>query len=293
MTRRKLWVLLFLAAALVAIVILASSVTQLEFLPGEPFSLGSGPLARPAPAAMPPIESPLITLIIRVLSLVLAALLPFSIIYLIISPEARRRVLPNLVLLGLIILLINYLRRQPRSNEERDLFAGLRLGAPAEGMPAQPTAEFSSALPDWFIVLANFLLAAFVIALVMGILGAAWRRSRQRPVTTALEQLVEQAQVALDTIEAGGDVRNTVIRCYAEMNRVVQAERGLQRQAAMTPREFEEPLTRAGLPAEHVRELTRLFEAVRYGEKSLPVWEERRAVSCLTAIVQACKVVYA
>ncbi len=58
----------------------------------------------------------------------------------------------------------------------------------------------------------------------------------------------------------------------------------------MTAREFEAELARAGLPGDSVRELTGIFEAVRYGAKDLGPAEERRAVACLDAIAGACRV---
>ena len=57
----------------------------------------------------------------------------------------------------------------------------------------------------------------------------------------------------------------------------------------MTTREFEDSLTRAGVPAESVRELTRLFEAVRYGWSSPGPEEGERAIRCLEAIVGSCR----
>jgi hypothetical protein len=79
------------------------------------------------------------------------------------------------------------------------------------------------------------------------------------------------------------------MRCYHEMSRVLAEERGLVRGIAMTPREFEVILAEKGLPQQHVRTLTQLFEAVRYGAKPPGESEERQAVDCLEAIVDACE----
>ena len=51
MTRRKLWILILLAIAVVAILALAASVRELEFSPGDPFALGGGTRSAPRPAA--------------------------------------------------------------------------------------------------------------------------------------------------------------------------------------------------------------------------------------------------
>ena len=74
------------------------------------------------------------------------------------------------------------------------------------------------------------------------------------------------------------------------MGEVVSARRGLQRADATTPREFAERLERAGLPADAVKRLTRLFEAVRYGSRLSDQSDVNEAVACLNSILQACGV---
>ena len=69
----------------------------------------------------------------------------------------------------------------------------------------------------------------------------------------------------------------------------MRTARGIRRQEAVTPSEFEKQLEDAGLPREPVADLTRLFEEVRYGSKILGEWEGRRAIACLTAIADACR----
>ena len=55
----------------------------------------------------------------------------------------------------------------------------------------------------------------------------------------------------------------------------------------MTPREFESSLIKMVMPEEPVRQLTRLFEAVRYGAKRLDQSAEQQAVSSLESIIRA------
>ena len=64
--------------------------------------------------------------------------------------------------------------------------------------------------------------------------------------------------------------------------------RGIQRQKAMTPREFEIELKEIGLPAEAVTRLTRLFEAARYNHSQSGHDADQEALQCLKAIVDAC-----
>ena len=62
-------------------------------------------------------------------------------------------------------------------------------------------------------------------------------------------------------------MRNTVMRCYFEMVRVLDEQRGIRRQMDMTPREFEKRLEDTGLPGEHVRQGGELH--VREGEADI------------------------
>jgi hypothetical protein len=72
------------------------------------------------------------------------------------------------------------------------------------------------------------------------------------------------------------------------MSEVVSARRGLLRPDAATPREFAERLEHAGLPAEAVNRLTRLFESVRYGTRKSDESDINEATACLASILQAC-----
>ena len=101
-----------------------------------------------------------------------------------------------------------------------------------------------------------------------------------------LERLAVEAQQALADLQSGGDLKNTVLRCYREMSRILSEERGITRPRDMTPREFEQRLAAVGLRDEHLRRLTRLFERVRYGARQAGEHEEREAVACLGAIAR-------
>jgi hypothetical protein len=289
MTRRQIWTLISLGIAVAAILALAASLSQVEFSPGEPFAFGTGMPVRPPPGGLAPELPPAVQLLLRALLWLTLALIPFSIFYLIISPSARKRFLQNLIVFGVFLGFIYLLRQQIKPGERtEDFFANLGRMPEGEIGAGRPPAEFAGAAPEWLVLLVSFLLAAFVVAISIGVIWAIVRRRRPAPELPLVE-LAQQAEEARETIEAGGDLRDTVIRCYMEMNRVVRDARGLQRERAMTPHEFETRLEGAGLPGEQVRDLTRLFEDVRYGAKELGPWEGRRAVACLTAIAEACR----
>jgi len=290
MTRRQIWTLILLGIAVVAILALAASLSQVEFSPGEPFAFGSGMPVRPPPGGMSPELPPAVQLLLRAVLLLTLALIPFSIFYLIISPSARKRFLQNLIVFGVFLGFIYLLRSQMKPGERTDdLFANFGRMPEGEVGAGRPPVEFSGAAPQWLVLLVSFILAALVVAIVTVLILALLRSRRRNAPELPLIELAQQAEEARVTIEAGGDLRDTVIRCYMEMNRVVRDARGLQRERAMTPHEFEDRLAGAGLPDEQVRDLTHLFEEVRYGAKELGPWEARRAVACLTAIADSCR----
>ena len=64
---------------------------------------------------------------------------------------------------------------------------------------------------------------------------------------------IVEIKSSLNDLRAGADVRDTVLRCYAEMMRVLHEARGVQRGTGMTAREFELQLKSAGLGDEHIQ----------------------------------------
>ena len=82
-------------------------------------------------------------------------------------------------------------------------------------------------------------------------------------------------------------MKDTVMNCYLKMTQLMSDQRHIQREQAMTPREFENHLAQIGYSDDHIRNLTRLFESVRYGANIPTEREEREAVACLSAIAAA------
>lgn len=209
-------------------------------------------------------------------------LFPLSIIYLIISSEARKRLLRDAIAILSFIVLLYFISRalhqfglQPQGNMPQ-----APAPPPATDLPAP--ADFVSHPPPWFVFTASLIL----IGLLLAVLWFLWQRAgrgRARP----LQLLAQEAEEALADLCAGGNLKDTILRCYAEMSRVLSERRGIRRKKAMTPREFEQHLQAAGLRDDHVQRLTRLFEAVRYGGRRTGEAEEREAQACLEAIVIA------
>jgi uncharacterized membrane protein YhaH (DUF805 family) len=284
--RNKFWFVLLSVLTIAAVLILASGISTLEIgLDREPLPRlrPEEGMSREEPSDAP---SDIIGTVMQVILVVSAALLPFAIILYIISPQARRRVFENLLAV-LAILLPLYLLQRMRAQVSETGDDILSPEGPAQMLP--PASDIAPAPnpSNSLVVVVTVGLALLLSALLIGLVLAFWRR--RRPPASSLDRLAEEAQEAADAIQAGADLRDTVTRCYFEMMRVLKEERGVRRERAMTPREFEARLEGIGVPTTQVRRLTRLFEQVRYGDKPMGQQEERQAVISLTSIARFCR----
>jgi hypothetical protein len=98
-----------------------------------------------------------------------------------------------------------------------------------------------------------------------------------------------EAERARAALLAGDDARSVILACYARMSEALAEEQGIERPGSMTAREFGDLLGSLGVPRPPVRELTELFEAVRYGRRRPSAAEEARALACLEPIVEHCR----
>lgn len=85
--------------------------------------------------------------------------------------------------------------------------------------------------------------------------------SRAAQPETDLAGVADAAGAAADRLDGAATVDNEVYRAWREMTEHLQVDRP----AASTPREFEAAAIEAGLAPDDVSDLTRVFEAVRYG----------------------------
>lgn len=287
MSKAKRNALLWLSFAGILVIILAAALPNLILMPGQPFSVD--------PSQAPAFQMggafadgrALIWLFRGAMAFLLVTFVIY-VIYSLMTSEGRKRLVMNLIFLAIIVIIADYLRNampQPVGQEAQ----------PMEMLPADqlgngiPSSVFSPTPPEWLTLTIIMAISLFVFAL-MAIILWLWMRRRAVP-KSPLEQLAEEAQNAIESLNSGGDFRMTIIRCYQEMSRVLKAERGIARDTAMTPREFEDQLVGRGFPPESIQTLTRLFEQVRYGSKQAVPGEEDLALNCLTDIVNACKVI--
>jgi VanZ family protein len=277
----KISLILYLGIAIASIILLSTGLSELDFRSGRPLNLLGLLLQRIGSVrAAPPARLDTGDTSIDLLRVIFWIALIFSIIYAIGSSRFRRQVLRTFLTVIFFVLAIDILRERLQfgdllSNQSAESAAAGQGGA---GLPNPPT--FITNPPTWFLLIVNLLL----VLIFLGALWLLWRLLRPKPDTQAL--LVQEARAALTDLQAGGDLKNVVLRCYARMCRVLRESRNIERRRAMTPREFERHLAEIGLRDEHIRRLTRLFEGVRYGAKPSGRPEEREAIACLTAIVQ-------
>jgi hypothetical protein len=279
--KERIWLLLWLGIAILATVLLAAGLSQLELDPGllEDRAVREelrGLLLGQASAFR---NIALLVLILAPLVILLTTRRRVRVQTPVAEKPKRRSLLVTLlqILMWTIALLI--IRRQIAEGE-------LVLNPPEiSQMPQVPQMDSVEALsvniPDWLAFVFSLLFIVVVFLIAWGI----WRL-RQRP-SRARQLVVREAQTALGELQAGGDLGNVILRCYYEMNQVVDRRRGIRRKEGMTPREFEGHLISLGFPREPVEGLTRLFELVRYGARDPDQRAERQAMDCLEAIVQA------
>ena len=141
--------------------------------------------------------------------------------------------------------------------------------------------------PAWLniAIAAGFSLS--VAALGVGIYWLYVQKPQMEEEVSPIAALAEQAKDAVVQIEAGFDLRNAILNCYAQMLDTVRQNRGVSRRSNMTAHEFETQLIELELPPAAVQRLTQLFERVRYGSDDPGIREQREAVDCLNAIVTA------
>jgi hypothetical protein len=288
-SREHLRTLILAAVALVTVVVLAAGLSGLELqtpqsgrranAPAQPqptaeqteeASSGQGtegPPAGPLAAGSDP------------LFYILAVLTVATVICALLSPRIRRMAAVMVFLMLLYTLLLTL--------AGRFIF---RPPATPTAEPAQPAAEapLPAGPPQWLSLAIAFGLALFLLGVGLFVVQQLVQRSKAlSPAASPLAELAAEAQVTLEEIRAGTDLRDAVTRCYVEMSRILREQHDIRRAAAMTAHEFAEQLEMAGLPGEDVSRITRLFERVRYGNQPPGPAEEAEASSCLEAIVRA------
>lgn len=210
---------------------------------------------------------------------VLVILLPVGIIMIILWPGAKKmilRIVLPLIFIAIIAPALGKIRSLGESQGLNSQDFGTGDPLPEE---VSNTITVVSGAPEWLVYLTSFILVLITIAILVFVY-----RRYLRPKPTTLDII---AQEAINEIKAGANFKDAIIQCYYDMSIAINEQRGIQRDEAMTAREFEMRLQDHGLPHKHIVQLTRLFESVRYGSKSPNSKEESQAIAALQAIIYA------
>jgi hypothetical protein len=277
--------------ALLSLVLLAGSLKDMDFHPGEPLGVSRHATATETinlgeligSAAEIPFWKQVAFLALLFAMVVLATLL--------LSPERRKQLIYAFIRVSLFALAFLYfVKKNP------DLFAGIlkQLSIPGDLTSSllganKPVPVFQPPqISGWFSYMVA-LVFVLLIVLFLWWLYRGWTRmkemsSKRKP----LDEIARIARMSLSELQSGRNFENAILECYTRMSTVVDERKGLHREMAMTPAEFAMRLARAGLPREPVESLTHLFEAVRYGGQHAGQPEINEAVLNLTSILRYC-----
>ena len=280
----KRLILLLAALALGALTVLAISLNQLPFREAQHFGRKEAEQSQIAATnigqiwADVPIWKQLIVWVLASLLVVLIGLL--------LSRELRKRLFIIFIRVVATFWAIYFLVKN-----YGDRLFGLN---PQELANAQDSNASNAPIPVFepprvspaFSYVISFAFALLWLAVIWG-LYRGWKRYlflTKKP----LDEIAKIARSSLDDLSSGRNSSDVIINCYLRMSDVVSDKRRLYRAAAMTPHEFALRLEQAGLPGDPVSRLTRLFEAVRYGDRKSGPKDVNEAVSCLKTILHYC-----
>ena len=281
LSRQKLTFVLITAVLLFGLMILAGSLSQIELSPGETFnwsSLLKGSAFNPESATTElgdeASQLPGSLVILFWLGLIAAF------IYAFFSAKHRYRALTALAMVTVFLFLRRIVGHRITELQGTAVNAVPFEVEPASSAPLPQPPAYITDPPDWIIWVIGGVVILLLVAVAFYVL---YLRRQKEPDPQQL--FVQEAEQALQELDAGGDVKDVVLRCYAQMEGVMRQSQDIKRQQSMTPREFEDQLAMAGFGDEHIGRLVRLFEEVRYGGHSSGNRAEREARDCLSAIV--------
>lgn len=278
----KRWILLFAVLALGALTVLATTLNEVPFRGAQRFSqeergapaMSTGPAWEQAS----PEDDVLVWMLIGLMVILIA---------LILSPELRKKMLKLLIRVAVTVWIVLFVIRNYGDRLLEAAPAAGDGGSPAPRM-APPASIFEPPeVSSPFSYVVSFIVALLWLAVIWAVYRG-WKKYSQLRSMQPLDELARIARSSLDDLSSGRNSSDVIINCYLRMSDVVSHKRALQRAAAMTPHEFALRLEQAGLPGDAVRRLTRLFEAVRYGDRKSGPKDVNEAVSCLQTILHYC-----
>ena len=282
----KFWIIFVSVLAVGALVGLAIGLKNVSFHEAQSFSQEEARTARSTPLGL--INAVMDIPFKTQLGMWILFVLLFVFISMLMTPEMRKHLIKIVIRVA-----ITYWALWILFERFRDILAqmGLNLtqlgGAPGVGN-GEPVPTFTPPQSvSWTAYLVSF---GIVIALILVVwkLNAIWKELNAPVSVPPIKKLAGIARSSLNDLSAGRDSTDVIMNCYYRLSDIVLDKKQINRNASMTPSEFALHLEQAGLPADAVRGLTRLFESVRYGgHRSNPV-AVNEAVACLTTILHHC-----
>lgn len=286
---KKPLVLLFAILALGALTVLSISLRSVSFNEAQPFELQEAGSVSPPPSAV--FNPSNVQALQSQIALFISLGVLFALIGILVSPEARKRMLRLIVQAVVFIWVFNYLlKRYPEvfasltSMFNGDLSAGPTDTGVSEIIPP------SVFTPPQETPLLSYLISVLVVLAVLFLVWKLYQIWRELNPSGAgsLKAIAKVARASLRDISDGRESTDVILNCYFRMSDAVADRKRIRRDLAMTPAEFARRLEQSGLPGDAVRRLTRLFESVRYGNRRAGPKETNEAVACLTVILQYC-----
>ncbi len=275
--RVKRKALLFLLFALIATLLIGSGLSRLVLQPGMPIPFfENGQVVAPPTEAVPLIHIQISDLLVVIFAILLVGFLIY-LVYLAIKKGPWKEILSTLATFGLIALVVLGI-----------LFIAILLlpktqtGAAPPVLPPTPAPRLQAPLgpvPPLLLWIVGIALGLAAVALGMGLV----RMKSENTPASLLEIEVENARQAILT---GLDLKDVILQCYQRMSLALQQEQQIERETYMTTNEFELLLEARGVPHEPIHQLTRLFEAVRYGRWQPGPSDEQKALQALEAILR-------
>lgn len=225
------------------------------------------------------------------LQIMLLLLLPIYIVLNLLTKRGRRRLLVDTLKIAFVLLIVIWISD---IGEELSL-SEEQIGLQSDFFDVSSISENANTLPEFEPDPQAWMLALIIVgvAALVGLITFFSLKSLTRRGTADgdhLQKFADTAQATLNDLEAAQfEFDNVIIQCYAEMTLVLQAERGLRREQAMTTHEFGQELLAKGFPARPVQQLTNLFEQVRYGHQQLEEGARQSAMESLRNIVDFCR----
>lgn len=274
---------LILIGALVICIVLASSLSNLELRRNNSIPAFTRPESQgqplPTGSQFDDTPTPLLAGTIGILFLILMVYVGVQLIKAVNLKVILRLLISMAVLLGLLYAIpqINYQATSspPEVNPEQ-MIQPTEAALLEVVSPGQPPQQFV-----WLVLAASGLSLGLVTYLTL---------QKLRASDPIQGQLLAEADAAIKGLQSGKSYRNVILNCYEGMSRALIEHKEIERDFAMTVREFEEWLEELGIPPEPIHQLTKLFEEVRYGGRAQSSAEnEAVAIACLNQIIQYCK----